>query len=403
MAKAVSPRSDPEAAKPPPNGAPPPPGAAIKVLCVLPRQHDARISRRLDMLRAAGFAVEVVAFARDYDAGRAANLPVEVVGHLRNVRYLGRIGALLKAVPTVRRAIRRNQLVYAFNSDIGALAVLASRGTGAQVAVEIADIVPAQLAHGVGHAVRLLERVALRRAGLLVLTTGGYLPHYRRRLKVCTPAIVVENKLDAAYAAAIRPAAAPPPATAPRDRPLRIGWFGVLREPWSLKALDALTRQAPERFRAVLAGSFDNRLTELGIDAESFERVIGNPAIQYLGGYTSPEDLAGLYAQVDMVMDCYRTTPPHAWSQTNKYYEACLFAKPLIARAGTHDAEQIARRGLGLVVTAATPEGAASEVAAVTAEDWLAWRANLAALPRASYALVDEVAALREALTALRR
>ena len=167
-----------------PAASPNPAGAGVRALCVLPRLHDARIARRIDMLKAGGFAVEAVAFERDYDAGRAADCPVQVVGRLRNFRYLARIAALLKAVPSVRRAIRRNQVVYAFNTDIGALAVLAGLGLPAKVAVEVADIVEAQVAGGFGRVVRALERLALVRSALLILTTAGYLPYYRRRLGV---------------------------------------------------------------------------------------------------------------------------------------------------------------------------------------------------------------------------
>ena len=399
MARAAQLHLEAHTAEPPAS----PAAAGIKVLCVLPRLFDARIARRIDMFKAAGFNVEAVAFERDYDAGRAADCPVEVVGRLRNFGYLPRIAALLKAVPKVRRAMRRNQVAYAFNTDVGALAVLAGLGLPAKVAVEVADIVEAQVSGGFGHLVRALERFAVARSALLVLTTTGYLPYYRRRLGVRTAALVVENKLDVAFAQSIRPTGAPPPAEPPSDRPVRIGWFGVLREPWSLTMLDALTRQAPERFTATLAGSFDNRLTALGIDERSFARVVDNPNIQYLGGYRSPEDLARLYAQVDMVMDCYRTTIPHCWSQTNKFYEACLFAKPLIARAGCGDAQSISQHGLGVVLSASTPEDAARELARLTPADWRRWRANAAALPLPTYALIDEAPALAEALEAVVR
>ena len=104
-----------------------------------------------------------------------------------------------------------------------------------------------------------------------------------------------------------------------------------------------------------------------------------------------------------MVMDCYRTTIPHCWSQTNKFYEACLFAKPLIARAGCGDAQAISQHGLGVVLSASTPEDAARELARLTPADWHRWRANAATLPLPTYALIDEAPALAEALEAVAR
>ena len=375
---------------------------AKSVLCLLPRWFDARISRRVEMLKQAGFKVEAVAFERSLDSGKAADCPTTPLGRIQHADYATRMAKLLAAVGKTRRAVRRNDLLYAFNADMALLALLARRGLNRPLVQEIADILNMQVAGGWGAAVRALDRRIADRCSLLVLTTDGYTSYYRRWLGVQTPAMVVENKLPAAFAAKHREVGPPPSGKAPREgRPLRIGWFGILREPWNLQVLDALTRSAPQRFRAVLAGYFDLPMRKAGVNEDSFRQVVENPSIEYRGPYSSPDDLPALYQSVDLVLDCYQPSIPVCWSQTNKFYEACLFGKPLIARSGCTDAEQIERHGVGLVIKGSSVEEAARQIGNQSAENWRRWRRNLHRLPPRIYSLIDEPGALAEALKAL--
>ena len=375
---------------------------AKSVLCLLPRLFDARISRRVEMLKQAGFKVEAVAFERSLDSGKAADCPTTRLGRIHHAGYATRMAKLLAAVGETRRAVRRNGLLYAFNADMALLALLAGRGLNRPLVQETADILDLQVAGGWGAAVRAVDRRIADRCNLLVLTTAGYTAYYRRWLGAQTPAMVVENKLPAAFAAKVREANPPRPGNAPPEgRPLRIGWFGILREPWNLRMLDALTRAAPQRFRAVLAGYFDSPMRKAGVNEESFRQVVDNPNIEYRGPYSSPDDLPALYQSVDLVLDCYQTSIPVCWSQTNKFYEACLFGKPLIARSGSADAEQIERHGIGLIIEGSSVEEAAKQISRQSADDRLRWHRNLHRLPPSTYSLIDEVGALSEALHAL--
>ena len=375
---------------------------AKSVLCLLPRLFDARISRRVDMLKQAGFRVEAVAFARDLDSGKAPDCPTTPLGRVRHGAYATRVAKLLSAVGKTRQAVRRSNLLYAFNADTALLALLAKRGLGKPLVQETADIRNIQVAGPWGALVRAVDRRIAERCSLLVLTTAGYVSYYRRWLGVETPALVLENKLPAAFAAEVRKANPPPLREAPaHGRPLRIGWFGILREPWNLQVLEALTRAAPQRFSAVLAGYFDLPMRKAGISEESFKQAVDNPNIEYRGPYSAPDDLPALYQSVDLVLDCYQPSIPVRWSQTNKYYEACLFGKPLIVRSGCADAEQVARHGIGLIIEGSSPQEAAKQIGNQSVEDWLSCRRNLHRLPPETYALINEAASLAEALHAL--
>ena len=178
------------------------------------------------------------------------------------------------------------------------------------------------------------------------------------------------------------------------ERPLRIGWFGRLRDEWTLQVLDRLTRAAPGRFAAVLSGAPSPYIKDFT------QRIADNPGLEYRGAFRDyPDDLPELYGGVDMVMGCYPPEIPSGWAQHNRYYEACLFRRPLIARAGCYDADEVRRRGVGLVIDADCPAAAAAAIASVSPGDIARWRGNAEALPAQVYASIEEPDVLVNALS----
>lgn len=380
---------------------------AETVLCVVPALEHAHYSRRVAMLRDAGFRVSVVGFERAGRPGGRLEGPVESLGPLARGRYLKRGLVLGASVRRVRAALRRHDLAYAFGPDLGALALLAGRRTGIPVVVEIPDLRPRQTASGgLGRIARALDRALVERCRLLVLTSPDYETYYRTWLRTGTPRLVIENKVDPAIAAAFgEPDAGDPRAEPPEplpDRPLRLGWFGLLRDDWSLRLLEALGRAAPGRFEFSLAGAFAPVVPDFA------RRVSGVPDLVYHGPFRR-EEAPALFAGVDLTLSCYPPDPPHwRWSRSNRYYLACLCRTPLITRAGTADAAETERWDLGVSLREETPECAAAALTRRFAsrraarDDLRRFRANMAGLPRDHYVATEEPGRLRRALAAAR-
>lgn len=346
-------------------------------------------AKRVDMFRRRGFEVEVAAFERAYNLGfgRLPDCPVTRLGRIPAGRYFSRLFRVMLALRPVRAAVRRNRLVYAHSPEMGLLAVLAGAGLGRRVVLDIADIVEIQVSPGLaGRIGRRLERWMLKRCGLLVLTSEGYRAYYRERLGSAVPIMVVENKLEPPPGAGT-----PAPAAPPSGRPLRVGWFGRLRDEWTVEVLEALARR-PERPAIVIAGTPMPNLRD-------FERrVAGNPRFDWRGGYDYPDGLPGLYGEVDVAMNTYPPSVPSCWAQANRFYESCLYRRPQIARAGTVDGNSVARLGIGLVVDDRDPAAAAAAIARISARDVARWQAALAAVPPSVYILSEETDRLLEAV-----
>jgi len=368
-------------------------GAGARVLCIAPILTAPRIAKRVAMLQESGFEVSLAGFERPQRLGRPPDCPARSLGPMPDGRYASRLLRIARAAPKARAEMRGRDLVYAFNSDSALLALLAGAGLRRPLVMETSDLMPPQAAGGLrGRAARALDRRIARSCRLLTLTSHGYEAYFRDRLRVSTPRLVIENKAEAWFADAIQTREAPPGASAPfAGRRLRIGWFGALRDEWSLRVLDALTRTAPERFSAALAG------TPIGLPNFA-ERVAANPNMAYHGPYDHPDGLPALYDAVDLTMACRDPETPDGLSQTNRYYDACLFRKPLIVRAGSQDGENARRLDIGLALTASDPEEAAEEIRSVSDADWERRRRAMASLPREVYVSAGDAEALRSAI-----
>ncbi len=365
-----------------------------KILCLLPHINDSRIALRIKMLQQAGFQVEAVAFETRYHSGRIPDCPIESLGLMPFRSYYLRALVILTRLHRIRAAVQRNDIIYAFYLEMALAALVSGARLAKPPILEVHDIKRHQVARGPkGWLVRLVDRFIIRACSLLVLTSVGYHTYYRDWLKVEPANLVIENKVDASLAAAVLSNRIPDSTGSPLDdRPLRIGYFGVLNDEWSMQVLESLAAAVPERFEFVLAGTSDYIINLP-------QRVARIPNMEHRGTYQNPDDLESLYSDVDMMLACYPPPPPHGWARSNRYYEACLFRRPLIVRAGTQDAVEVERRGIGLVIVGDDVDGATAAIRGITPADLRHWRGNMEKLPLEVYAYTDEADLLGRILT----
>ena len=360
---------------------------ALRVLALLPVAGQPRHAKRIDVLLGMGCRVHAGLFRRERERGRMPRCEITELGHIADYRYVSRLGALWRARTAVRELAACADVVYAFGPDMALLAIVAS---DKPVVMEIGDIVALQVRRDlIGGAYRRLDRWIARRCGLIVTTTPKFLSeYYGRWLGISTPGLVLENKVEAVWAASVRGGGVPPRRDRRPGDPIRIGYFGLLGCQWALDTLHALLVGHPGRFEVVLAGK-----EWPGADLKRFLET--TPGTRSLGPYRSPDDLPGLYGSIDVTWACY---PPIQaqdwnlrWARPNRFYESCLFGAPLISRAGSSDAEDVAKWDLGLIVDEVDPGRAAELLASRISDDSLVtWGRSMRQLPPEVYSYTDE-------------
>ena len=373
----------------------------LKALCILSNLRHPMQAERVAMIRRAGFAVEAQAFERGgFAGGSVPDCPVEILGKVRNRAYAARALKLLASVPKARAAIRRNDVVYAFGPDLGAMALLAGAGLRKPMAMEVADIQPIQVGGGaMSRLIRFADKTVAARSRLLTLTADGYKNYYRDWLGAKTPSITIENKMDADFAALARALTSQEDAVdRPENAPIRLGWFGMLRDEWTMRTLECLQNGGGGRFDVTMAG-------KIGSAMRDFERRARNmPNARYAGEFDWPHGVSDLYRRADMAMVCYPPEAPFGWCRSNRLYQACLFHTPIAVRSDTADAQVVAERDIGMIIPESDPAAAAERVRSVKQSDLRRWRTNMAALSDSLYADCDkddDASRLGDALSAL--
>ena len=277
--------------------------------------------------------------------------------------------------------------------------------------MEVADIQPVQVGAGpVSRLIRFADKAAAERSRLLTLTADGFENYYRDWLGAKTPSITIENKMDAEFVAMARESRAPVSQSqdgetesqdgadnADEEAPIRVGWFGMLRDEWTLRTLECLQASGGGRFAVDMAGKIGSAMRDFERRADAM------PNADYAGEFDWPDGVAALYRRADMAMVCYSPEIPFGWCRSNRLYQACLFHTPIAVRAGTADAELVAERDIGLIIAESAPSAAAERIAEVRMSDLRRWRSNMAALSDALYAngAEDDATRLGEALAGI--
>lgn len=348
----------------------------MRALFLLPVGSQVRYHKRIQGMLRAGVDVEVMYFQRDYYPGAPLPVPSTCLGEIRAGHYAERVPRLLRARRAVRERVGTFDIVYACGLDMLLLGLSAARGSSGAPAVvyEVGDI-NHYTDHGLKSALfRAVERRALRRVSVLVVTAPLFADDYyvpvqgfdRGRIKV------LENKLDPEWL----PAGLTP--RRPEPGVLAIGYFGLVRCAHSWETLKRIARLGGDRVRIELRGV----LLLDGIEAE----LGGLPNVHYGGTYVEPDDLAALYASVDVSWTAHHEPPSSGWARSNRFYKACAFHMPQIAAAGSADGDAVAELGAGLVVDLTRPAEAAEHVLSITPEEMAVWSERAARVDSSVYA-----------------
>lgn len=312
---------------------------------------DAAVRRRAEGFLYDGF--DVTGFMMHRRCSGALAWDNIDLGQTRDGAFIQRLGQVFAGASLAaanRDKLAAASVIYARNLDMLACAFLAKHYTKLSTPVIYESLDVHRLLtrqDPVGAAVRELERLLLRRSAGLVVSSPGFIRnHFERRYPGDFRAFVVENRLapGGAYGGRVAERKSRPPSV---HEPLRLGWVGNLRCSRSFKLLCEVADRFPESLSIHLHG-FPAR-TEIRV----FEPLIeARPNLHYHGPFRSPEDLASIYAQLDVVWagDFMEAGYNSVWLLPNRIYEGGYYCTPSIAPAGTETAAWLDRHACGFII-----------------------------------------------------
>jgi len=359
----------------------------MQITFLMPDAADGHYYKRVRILIRLGAKARVLAFERKYHKERKYNHPYTSLGKFEHSNYFRRLLPIFRVVPIVRKYLRSSDVTYAFGLDMLLLCWLSGFGLRKKpkIVFEVCDILPIMIGNSLkSRAIRLAERILIQKACVLVVTSKAFLTGYYKKIQGLTQLryLVIENKLDSEEVVE--------PVSSPRklfNTALRIGYFGGIRCQRSLEILKSAVRNGKGRIHVYVRG------IPIGdIDLEVYAKE--NPGIEYGGAYLSPDDLPYLYEKIDIVWVCFTYIGEQVgnwmWARTNRFYEACFYKKPIIARLGTEDGRVVTEKGLGLCLDLSDVNACVEQILAIGPDDLQRWHNNLKKLPQNIYIYIDE-------------
>lgn len=330
----------------------------MRIAYFAPEVTEPAVIRRCTSLCEAGAALQLFAFRRTrFAIAFQGAWEVTELGTTTNARYVQRVWKLLRATVVIlkeRKRLRDADVILARNLDMAILS-LAHRWlarSNAQFVYEVLDIPTLMAARGIwSRVLRRIERTILSRTDLLVLSSPGFRKEYFEAWQGYSgPWHLLENMLaygnDTAYP---RPRAADRTLEGGRSQnnAWTVGWFGTLKDPWSLDAMEAVAARINGRVRFLICGFSSSPGM---IDLERLTS--GSPFLDYAGPYDATRELADLYRKVDFMwcLDIHADARNNEWCLPNRLYEAAYFGVPLLAVRNTETGRRVEDLRLGWVV-----------------------------------------------------
>jgi succinoglycan biosynthesis protein ExoL len=242
----------------------------------------------------------------------------------------------------------------------------------------------------IGAGIRHFERNLLRETDLVVVSSPAFVREYfdKRQAGAAARTVLVENRLAPGFDYGPRPAQ-----SASATGVLRLGWFGNLRCKRSLSLLLGLAEQFPDRIDLHMRGAPTK--ADLG---DFRERIAGRANVSFAGRYRWPDDLASIYADVDLVWagDFHDPGANSKWLLPNRLYEGGYYGAPPLAPADSETGRWIRAHGFGFALDEPLEVTLPAFIADLRPEQIASARTRLLAAPESVF--VQPVQELREVL-----
>ncbi|MBL1422418.1 MAG: hypothetical protein COC24_018080 [Alphaproteobacteria bacterium] len=318
----------------------------LTVLYIGPDSSDVAVHRRIDGLEKSGAKVIGFSFGRSGPTADRKNSNIHFLGRVSDGNMGARLRGLWNAVGILKAhatSFEDADVLYCRNLDMALIGLYVCWRTGQKLPLiyEVLDIHPLTARSDlIGGLLRSLERVVLRKARLLIVSSRRFLTDYFQKIQSFYGAsYFLENKLPLVNFS-----------NEVDDRqldgkPLTIGYFGKLRCPESMRILTRVAVENPKSVHVRVGGyaipAVQSALAEL----------LKLPNTTDLGPYQYPDDISKLYEGVDLNWGLDISGGLNGkLLLPNRIYEGGALGVPMIAQEGTETGDYVVNNELGFLI-----------------------------------------------------
>lgn len=321
-----------------------------QILIITNDCQDARFHKRVRSYLFLGYRVKWCGFRRKGRGGcpdDVLSLNLFIWGETEDKNYLNRLYCMCRAFLSVirnRKVWNDFFCIHAINLDNLVISNLIKYISQDELSLvyECADIQPIMLGRGpLSRLLRNVERGLILRSMFIVTTSYKFIDNYFYKYNEILPDFfLLENKIFPRISSA----------KLHKDRGLKenitIGYFGAFRCRRSLLLIDKIAKLFNGKIVIKLRGYPNSLLSEL------FNEIVDNNMyLLYEGAYDYPNDLHGMYDDVDYCwgFDFSDEGGNSKMLLPNRLYESMAFGVPILSEKETYLGEIVARDNLGWV------------------------------------------------------
>jgi hypothetical protein len=321
----------------------------LKILYLVHDLNDAAAAKRVTMFKVGGADIVIAGFRRAQNPVTDINgyNPINL-GQTFNGQFLQRIKLAISKFGFLESQIGQGHFDTIVARNLETLGIgfyLLKNGYADKLVYECLDIHKMMLRNdAIGKGLRFIERHFIKKCDAIITSSPAFTKNYFIGLQnIKNKIILLENKvfIESGFVAENNNI------VKTYSKPLKIGWFGVLRCKKSLNILSEFALKMQGAVEIIMRGK---PAYEILTDFD--EIVAKNPYMKYLGAYKAPQDLFDIYSEVHYTwaIDFYEEGQNSKWLLPNRLYEGCLYQSIPIVQKGTQTEEYLTQLGIGVAL-----------------------------------------------------
>lgn len=306
------------------------------ILFILPVATQPRFAKRIQSYLNQGYSITIASFERDYfDKNELPKVKRYIsLGTVEDGNYVRRIPKIIGSFTKLMPLVRQNDFVFIFSADL--LILLTPFINRKKVIYEIGDLRSLTSQGVVNGLFAQVYGRCLRKLHSIFVTSQGFEDYLVDKYRINPDVItLIENKLMKSQFDTRESIQS----THLQTHEFTLGIVGLLRYRNIIDFLDAFKQISP-RFKVVIYGG--------GPLLAQIKPFIDNNRITYKGQFKYPDDISGIYDEIDLSFTMYDVNDINVrLALPNKLYETIYFRKPILVTKGTFLETKVKEYGVG--------------------------------------------------------